>query len=122
MVRLFSISLLLFVASPAVAQIDAIERAPINYKTAKADNVIMKVSGLGMCDPLWTVASIRPYVLGAIEAFGADRIVMGTNWPVDRMFSSYPDVINAYAEIISGFSRADQVKLFSGNAERIFRI
>ena len=89
---------------------------------AKAPNVIMKVSGLGMCDPLWTIDSIRPYVLGSIEAFGIDRVVFGTNWPVDRMFSSYPDVINAYAQIIAGFSRAEQVKLFSGNAERIFRI
>jgi predicted TIM-barrel fold metal-dependent hydrolase len=89
---------------------------------ARADNVLMKVSGLGMCDPLWTVDSIRPYVLGSIEAFGVDRVVMGTNWPVDRMFSSYPDVINAYAEIISSLPHADQVKLFSANAERIFRI
>ena len=61
-------------------------------------------------------------MLGAIETFGVDRIVFGSNWPLDRMFSSYPDVINAYAEIISGFSRDEQVKMFSGNAERIFRI
>jgi predicted TIM-barrel fold metal-dependent hydrolase len=89
---------------------------------AKSSNVVMKVSGLGMNDPLWTVDSIRPYVLGSIEAFGTDRVVFGTNWPVDRMFSSYPDVINAYAEIISGFPRDEQVNMFSGNAERIFRI
>ncbi len=89
---------------------------------ASRDNVLMKVSGLGMCDPLWTVDSIRPYVLGSIEAFGVDRIVFGTNWPVDRMYSSYPDVINAYAEIIAPFPTEDQVKLFSANAERIFRI
>ena len=89
---------------------------------ASAANVTMKISGLGMCDPLWTVASIRPYVLGSIDAFGPDRVVFGTNWPVDRMFSSYPDVINAYAEIISGFVRADQVKMASANAERLFRL
>ena len=89
---------------------------------AKSPNVTMKISGLGMGDPLWTVDSIRPYVLGSIEAFGADRVVFGTNWPVDRMFSSYPDLINAYAEIISGFSRPEQTAMFSGNAERLFRI
>jgi predicted TIM-barrel fold metal-dependent hydrolase len=89
---------------------------------AKSPNVVMKISGLGMGDPLWTVDSIRPYVLGSIDAFGVDRVVFGTNWPVDRMFSSYPDVINAYAEIIRPFSRDEQVKMFSGNAERIFRI
>jgi predicted TIM-barrel fold metal-dependent hydrolase len=82
----------------------------------------MKISGLGMCDRLWTVASIRPYVLGSIEAFGVDRVVFGTNWPVDRMYSSYPDVINAYAEIIAGFSRDERVQMFSGNAEKLFRI
>jgi predicted TIM-barrel fold metal-dependent hydrolase len=82
----------------------------------------MKISGLGMCDPRWTVDSIRPYVLGSIEAFGSDRVVFGSNWPVDRMFSSYPDVINAYAEIISGFPHAEQVAMFSGNAEKLFRI
>jgi predicted TIM-barrel fold metal-dependent hydrolase len=61
-------------------------------------------------------------VLGCIEAFGADRVVFATNWPVDRMFSSYPDLINAYAKIISGFARDEQIAMFSGNAERIFRI
>ena len=64
---------------------------------ARADNVVMKISGLGMMDRLWTVESIRPWVLGSIEAFGVDRVVFGSNWPVDRMFSSYPDLINAYA-------------------------
>jgi predicted TIM-barrel fold metal-dependent hydrolase len=89
---------------------------------AKADNVVMKISGLGMMDRRWTVESLRPWVIGCIEAFGADRVVFATNWPVDRMFSSYPDLINAYAKIISGFARDEQIAMFSGNAERIFRI
>jgi predicted TIM-barrel fold metal-dependent hydrolase len=89
---------------------------------ARSPNVTMKISGLGMGDPLWTIDSLRPYVLGSIEAFRTGRVVFGTNWPVDRMFSSYPDVINAYAEIISGFSKPEQTAMFSGNAERLFRI
>jgi predicted TIM-barrel fold metal-dependent hydrolase len=89
---------------------------------ARADNVTMKISGLGMMDRRWTVETIRRWVLGSIEAFGVDRVVFGTNWPVDRMFSSYPDVINAYAAIISGFTREEQIAMFSGNAERLFRI
>jgi predicted TIM-barrel fold metal-dependent hydrolase len=89
---------------------------------AKAENVTMKISGLGMFDRRWTVASLRPFVLGCIEAFGVSRVVFGTNWPVDRLFSSYPDVVDAYATIISGFSEAEQRAMFSGNAERLFRI
>src|SRR4029079_13935348 len=91
-------------------------------KLARADNVVMKISGLGMVDRLWTVASLRPWVLGSIEAFGTARVVFGTNWPVDRLFSSYPDIVNAYATIIAGFSKAEQTAMFSGNAERFFRI
>ncbi len=89
---------------------------------AQAPNVVIKVSGLGMCDNDWTVESFRPWVLTCIETFGVERSIFGTNWPVDRMYSSYPDVVNAYAEIIKDFSQDEQVALFSGNAERIFRL
>jgi len=89
---------------------------------AGAPNVICKISGLGMRDPLWTVDSIRPYVLGAIEAFGTGKVVFGTNWPVDRLFSSYGDVLDAYEMLISDLTGDEQAALFSSNAERIFRL
>ena len=89
---------------------------------AGAQNVVIKISGLGMCDPKWTVDSIRPWVMTCIEVFGVERSFFGTNWPVDRLYSSYPDVVNAYAEIIKDFSHDEQVAMFSANAERIFRV
>lgn len=87
-----------------------------------ASNTVVKISGLGMCDNRWTVDSIRPWVEGCIEAFGTERSFFGTNWPVDRLYSSYGDVVDAYSEIISAYSTSEQEALFSGNAERIFRI
>jgi predicted TIM-barrel fold metal-dependent hydrolase len=89
---------------------------------AEADNAVCKISGLGMKDPEWTVDSIRPWVLHSIEAFGTDRCFFGTNWPVDRLYSSYSDVVAAYREIIRDFSTAEQQALLSGNAERVYRI
>jgi predicted TIM-barrel fold metal-dependent hydrolase len=89
---------------------------------AEAPNVAVKISGLGMCDPQWTVDSLRPWVLSCIEAFGPARSFFGTNWPIDRLRSSYPDIINAYAEIISDFSEDEQEAMFFRNAERLFRI
>ena len=89
---------------------------------AGAPNVVVKISGLGMGEVRWTTESIRPWVLSCIEAFGVERSFFGTNWPVDRLFSSYPDVLNAYAEIIASFPPDEQEALFSRNAERIFRI
>jgi predicted TIM-barrel fold metal-dependent hydrolase len=89
---------------------------------AGAPNVVCKISGLGMCDNAWTVDSIRPWVLACIEDFGLERSFFGSNWPVDHLYSSYPDVLDAYATIISDFTEAEQTALFSANAERIFRI
>jgi predicted TIM-barrel fold metal-dependent hydrolase len=89
---------------------------------AGAPNTVCKVSGLGMCDNAWTVDSLRPWVESCIEAYGTERTFFGTNWPVDRLYSSYGDVLNAYEEIIAGFSEDEQRAMFSGNAERVFRI
>jgi predicted TIM-barrel fold metal-dependent hydrolase len=91
-------------------------------KVAACENAVIKISGLGMCDPNWTVESWRPWVSSCIELFGVERSFFGTNWPVDRLFSSFTDVIDAYEELISGYSESEQVALFSGNAERIFKI
>ncbi|MEX1124518.1 MAG: amidohydrolase family protein [Acidimicrobiia bacterium] len=89
---------------------------------AQVENVVVKISGLGMSDPRWTIDSLRPWILECIDAFGVDRAFFGTNWPVDRLFSSYPDVINAYAAIISDFALDEQLSMFSANAERIYAI
>lgn len=89
---------------------------------AAAENTVVKISGLGMGDHRWTVDSLRPWVLECIDAFGTERSFFGTNWPLDRLYSSYGDVVDAYAEIIRDFTADEQRALFSGNANRIFRI
>ena len=91
-------------------------------KLATAENVVVKISGLGMCDHRWTLESLRPWVMTCIEAFGVQRSFFGTNWPVDRLFSSYGDVVDAYAEIISDLSDSEQRALFSLTANRVFGI
>lgn len=88
---------------------------------AAVPSIVIKISGLGMGDHAWTVDSWRPWVLACIEAFGVERAFFGTNWPVDRIYSSYGDVLDAYAEIVSNFSEAEQRALFSENAKRVFR-
>lgn len=92
------------------------------HDIAGAENVVVKISGLGMCDNAWTVDSLRRWVLGCIEAFGVERSFFGTNWPVDRLYSSYGDVVDAYEELIADFGEAERRALFSENAERVFRI
>ncbi len=89
---------------------------------AKRPNVVVKISGLGMGDHRWTVESIRPWVLSAIEIFGVDRCVFGTNWPVDRLYSSIEALAAAYRAIVGDLDPGEQRALLLGNAERLYRI
>jgi predicted TIM-barrel fold metal-dependent hydrolase len=94
------------------------------HALATAPNVACKISGLGMGDHAWTIERIRPWVLEAIEAFGTERCMFGTNWPVDSLYGSYRRQVDAYRTIIAeaGFSASEQRDLLGGNAERSYRI
>ena len=72
----------------------------------------------------WTIASIRPWVLRCIEAFGPERSMFGTNWPVDLLYAPYVEQVDAYRTILvqEGFDTAVQHALLHGNAERIYGI
>ena len=89
---------------------------------AAEPNVICKISSLGMGDPHWTPDSLRPWIRAAIEAFGPDRCMIGSNWPVDRLFSSYPDLISAYRASIADLTTAEQAMVLSRTAERLLRL
>ena len=89
---------------------------------ASAENIIIKISGLGMGDHDWTLDSIRPWVLGCIEAFGVKRSIFATNWPVDSLFSDYDTLIDAYTEIVADFSEDEKRDMFARNTETLYRI
>ena len=90
----------------------------------QVEHVACKVSGFGMADNRWTIESIRPWVLHCIDAFGPDRIMFGTNWPVDILYATYLEQTDAYRTILAdaGFSRAEQEGMLYRNAERFYRI
>ncbi len=89
---------------------------------AGAENVTCKISGLAMTDPLFTKESLRRWVDSCVEAFGADRCVLGSNWPVDRLYSSYDVIMDLYREYISGLSDAEQGRILSENAARLYKL
>jgi predicted TIM-barrel fold metal-dependent hydrolase len=89
---------------------------------ARVENTVVKISGLGMIDHRWTVDSLRPWVRACIELWGTERSFFGTNWPVDRMYSSYGDVLDAYDELIADLPEEERQALFNGNARSVFRL
>lgn len=91
-------------------------------RLAALPNVVLKVSGLAMFDHQWTVESFRPYVLESIDAFGVDRCMFASNFPIDGLHSSYSSVWHAYQSIVSDMSAAEQQRMFCTNAERVYRL
>ena len=75
-------------------------------RLAAEDNVVAKISGLGMVDHHWTEASIRPFVLGTIDYFGVDRAMFGSNFPVDKLYGSFDVLYGAFETIVASFWKA----------------
>ncbi len=89
---------------------------------ADEPNIYCKLSGVGMLDPQFTLASIKPWIEYCISVFGPERCMIGSNWPLDRLFSSYDAVFNIYREIISQYSANEQLAIASVTAEDFYRV
>ena len=91
-------------------------------KLAKCENVVAKISGLGMFDPQWTIDSTRIFVEKTIQIFGIERCMFASNFPVDKIFNSFDTYWNSFKEITKNYSENDKNLLFSSNAEKYYRI
>lgn len=97
--------------------------AALSEVARSAPNVVLKLSAIASsADPNWTVDTLRPVVLQAIEAFGADRCMFASNWPIDRLYGEYERLIDAYRTIASELDNEAQSALLHGTADRVYRI
>ena len=62
--------------------------------------VTCKLSGLGMFDHHWTAESFAPVVAVCLEQFGPARCMVGSNFPVDSLYSDYGTLMDAFAQLI----------------------
>jgi predicted TIM-barrel fold metal-dependent hydrolase len=78
-----------------------------------------KLSGLGMFDPEWTAASLAPVVEGVLDAFGPQRVMWGSNFPVDKLYRPYRELFEALAGLVPEPMHA---AIFAGTARRFYRL
>ena len=111
-------------AKPPIArnEIDAWSRA---FKPlANFPNIHCKLSGLvteASWDS-WRVDDLRPYVDCALESFGVDRMMFGSDYPVCLLAASYDRVLDAFFEILKDVNDADREKIFANNAAEFYRL
>ncbi len=87
-------------------------------KIAQFPNVYCKISGLVTeADHLhWTINDLKPYVLHALDVFGEDRILFGSDWPVVNLAGGVLRWFEAITEIFHDQSHITQQKFFRENA------
>lgn len=102
---------------------------------AKSPKVVVKLGGLAMafCNFPSFLAEPRvpseqlakewgPYIETCIEAFGPDRCMFESNFPVDMGSCTYAVLWNAFKRLAAGASADEKTALFSGTAKRIYRL
>ncbi|UXP31982.1 amidohydrolase family protein [Reichenbachiella agarivorans] len=93
-------------------------------KMAAHENVMCKLSGM-VTEADWTgwkYEDFVPYLDVVVEAFGVDRLMYGSDWPVCLLGGSYDKVKSLVDRYFEGYSQADQDKIYGDNAVRFYGI
>jgi L-fuconolactonase len=70
----------------------------------------------------WTPSDLRPYVDVVLEAFGPERLLFGSDWPVCLLASTYSRVVDASRETMAGLSSGEQARVFGETAAAVYAI
>ncbi len=91
---------------------------------ARRPNVYCKLSGIvtEADHAHWTAEDIKPYLDVVLDAFGPDRLMFGTDWPVCLLASSYSRWVQTVQDFIAPLSIAQQNRIMGGSAMEAYRL
>jgi len=95
----------------------------VNLKAAAAfPNIYCKLSGMVTEADwhAWTALDLKPYVQAALECFGPERCMFGSDWPVCELAGSYGQVHAALVEALGAISDSERSLIFGGVATRFY--
>ena len=70
----------------------------------------------------WTVEQLVPYIREALEVFGPDRCLFGSDWPVCTLAASFTQVLSCVCAGISHLSEAEKSRVLAGSAVDLYRL
>ena len=89
---------------------------------AASPNLHVKLSGLGMYSGGIDHAQVRQVIRDTIQIFGTERTIYGSNFPLEKLYASYPDFFAHYRKVLSEYSEAEQRAVFHDNAVKFYRL
>ena len=91
---------------------------------ADRPNVVCKLSGLTTeaDHDAWTPDDLRPYLEQALACFGPERCLVGSDWPVSTLATSYERWFDVLLEFLADLPAPEREAILSGNASRVYRL
>jgi L-fuconolactonase len=68
----------------------------------------------------WTVDDLRPYADTVLDAFGPDRLMFGSDWPVCLLAAGYGEVLDTARALTGHLGEAERRAVFGGTAARVY--
>lgn len=91
-------------------------------RLAEQPNVFTKLSALGTFINANSVDHIRDVALETIGIFGFERCVFGSNFPIEKLWTTYKELSDAHREALSSLTVEQQRAIFFENAKRLYKI
>ncbi len=89
---------------------------------AAQPNVALKISDPVAYDHDWTLDSLRPVVAACLDAFGPQRCLFGSDFPVAGLHATYAQCVAALDRLTSDLAASDRQAIFHDNAVRLYRL
>jgi predicted TIM-barrel fold metal-dependent hydrolase len=109
-------------ATPLDRDADGLARWKSGLRAMAAHpNVFIKLSNFAAYGDDRSLPALRDTVMACIDAFGPDRAMFGTDYPVARRLMSLADIVERFKDIVQAFSAPEQRAMMYGNCARLYR-
>ena len=89
---------------------------------AKERNVYVKLSGLGTFERTCSKELMRPVILETVEMFGPNRCMFGSNFPIEKIWTSYAELLAAYQSVLADFSLQERNEIMGNTAATVYSL
>lgn len=112
------------IAKPYIKRKEIDEWKKDMEKIAKYENLYCKISGMVTEADWkgWKKEDFTPYLDVVVNAFGANRILFGSDWPVSLVAASYEEMLAIVKDYFASFSKEEQDRFFGLNAIRFYNL
>jgi predicted TIM-barrel fold metal-dependent hydrolase len=89
---------------------------------AKERNIYVKLSGLGTFERTCSKELMRPVILETVEMFGPNRGMFGSTFPIEKIWTSYAELLAAYQSVLADFSLQERNEIMGNTAATVYSL